>query len=643
MPRLLEPLVSIWTKKIEQARRHAKDKFFDTAATMMSFLDGDHANIFRLHDSANSTSSILKDAADYPEPLFNIKINKATELVDLYGPHLYSRNPNRIVRVRDIPQFDLASLMGFPEIIDSFFVLQEDMKQRRALQEIRAAIMQQVLNYTPGELDLRYHSRLAVVEGLVKGRGILWSEIYQPPGATSRMPGSFFENVENLLVDPDVRRVMHAKWAARRHITPWWELAERFPGVDAEKLRGVAQGESHETQATTSYEEYGDYNRSKGMTNDLVTWYEIWSKMGAGGLLSGAEPAYLEAFKEAGRFCYLCIAPGYPQLLNVPDQMLTGDPASVTPLLQWPTMLWADNDWPFTCLDFKHNPDCSWPISTLAPAQGEMEWIDWCASFLASHVRMSCRQFIAALAELDEEIKQQLRSGSDMSIIEFKGSTFKSINDAIQFLSPPSLNRDVLEVLNVFTLWFEQRTGLSELMYAASPHQYRSAQEAQVKAEQMRIRPDDMAETMEAFMGKVARKEAILWRTTMTKADIAPLFGEQFATMFEQFILGSNIEEVTRELDYTIEAGSARKPNLDRDVENMNEVMQVVFPVLYQTAMQTGDVTVVNQMLADWARSRQLDPEKYVIRATPPPPQVAPEGGQQQGGKEPPPEQQQAA
>jgi hypothetical protein len=104
---------------------------------------------------------------------------------------------------------------------------------------------------------------------------------------------------------------------------------------------------------------------------------------------------------------------------------------------------------------------------------------------------------------------------------------------------------------------------------------------------------------------------------------------------WDQLITPSNPTEILHNLETRVEAGTARKPNKDREVANMQEAMRTLFQPLWQLAMQTGQTGPVNSLVTDWCKSIDLDPQKYQIAAPPPPmpmpaPPSGPSGGQDQ-------------
>jgi len=124
-------------------------------------------------------------------------------------------------------------------------------------------------------------------------------------------------------------------------------------------------------------------------------------------------------------------------------------------------------------------------------------------------------------------------------------------------------------------------------------------------------------------MSDVARKEALAARWHLTGKDVAPILGQFGAQLWQQLLETSTMSEVLHELEYRIEANSARKPNKDRDAQNMQQAMQALFGPMMQYASATGDFQAINKLIGDWAKSIDLDATGYLFKPPPPPPPMA--------------------
>jgi hypothetical protein len=150
-------------------------------------------------------------------------------------------------------------------------------------------------------------------------------------------------------------------------------------------------------------------------------------------------------------------------------------------------------------------------------------------------------------------------------------------------------------------------------------NQFRSAAEAQVKSEQISVRPDDMANALEDAMSLLARREALAARWLLQPQDVVPILGPLGAEVWQQQIQNMDISQLAREFDYRIEAGSARKPNKAGRVEQMQMALQTLGPVL-QGLIPQGVVGPFNALITDWAKSLDIDPKGYLVPEPPPPP-----------------------
>jgi hypothetical protein len=172
---------------------------------------------------------------------------------------------------------------------------------------------------------------------------------------------------------------------------------------------------------------------------------------------------------------------------------------------------------------------------------------------------------------------------------------------------------------------------------------FRSAAEAAVKSEQISVRPDDYANTLEDALSEVARKEALLARWLIYPQDVEPLLGPMAAQAWGMHVQNENPENIVREYSYRVEAGSARKPNIATKTENLNNFLQIAMPVA-QGMLQAGQPDLFNGLMTLWGKTNQMDVAEFMV--PPPPPPMPPPGqppgpppGQEPGPDQPPPAQ----
>lgn len=625
---VLKAVVQHWINKLEAAKKHKRRNFSDYADECRSFFNGP-----KNWDELMGGLRNGMGGGDDPGPAFKMTVNKAFEFVTLFGPSLYYQNPVRTVNPRvpvDVPPEFFADPYEFQAI-------QVQGQARLLTDNLRAALLGAYLNWTPTENKLDIESRKAIDEALLTGAGCLWTELLTPPGTDWRVVGSSFGSIEELLIDPDANGLDDAKWIARRCIHPTWQVERDF-GLKTGSVKGNMESQAVQTEIGGS--EDGRYDRARGLTNDLLTYWRVYSKMGIGGRLSGVPRKFRGPLEIFGDYVFLAIARDIPYPLNLPpalQEKASSDampPEEVFEAVEWPTPYWADGGWPVSMLGFHAVPDCPWPVAHLKAGMGELKFLNWAMSFIAGKVKNTCRDFVAVLREAAEDLKTKVLEGEDLTLLEIDPQ-HKTIQEVVQFLQTPPMNGDIWKVIAAVEENFDKRVGLSELMYGGGGEtQIRSAEEANLRSTSANVRPDDMAKQVEAWMTEVARKEAIACRYHLIGTDIEPVMGQVASMAWETYVGTQDTNEATRGLEYRIEAGSTRKPNKDGQVARMNEAITAIAPIFEAYAQTTGDLQPINNLIADWAKSRDLDPARFQMRLAPPPPTMneTPQGPPTQPG-----------
>ncbi len=619
---VLQKISSSWLRLIAKSREHKRKEFGNTAEECMKFFDGPyHDWLYSDKQFGTVTSGGGDEDKLLPPPAYKVTINKAAELVQLFGPALYQRNPDRKVTPRRAyappPEYygvdvDPANAQAYEQILRMA-------NERRAKDLVRAQLFEQYLNYTPAELDLRQHSRMWVTEALLKGMGVLWTEFVTMPSG-HRVVGSFSDSVDNLFADPDATSFDDCMWFARQCTHPKWQV-ERDYGLKPGSLKTANGTQSATGSAWPDPNDNSNRAQSRrNETSDVLTYFKIYSRMGIGARIkSNAVPDDLnDADSMLGDYCYLAVAPGLRYPLNLtPDTFASGDIEMLRKAVEWPIPFWLDGRWPFVPLWFHRVPGRLWPISHLKPALGELRLINWLYSLMTGKVRVNSRDILVLNKGLSEESKQAILHGPDYSVVEIDGVTQKA-SDLASFIQHPNMNQNAEMLLDRTMVYFEQRTGLSELLYGATQTQLRSATEANVKNNNASVRPDDMAQTVEEQAGVVATNELIAARWMLEPDDVRPALGDVGAYLWQAEVLTSDVVSTFHQYECNVESGSARRPNRDRDVANMNQSMQTLFQPLMQLAM-AGNPAPVNALIADWGKANGFDPSKYLISPPPPP------------------------
>jgi hypothetical protein len=634
---VLKSISGSWLRKIELGLKH-KRPFTDDAREAMDFFDGPH-NWFWKDDYSRNEYGYNRSISP---PGFRMQINRVFEAVKLFASVIYHRNPVREVTPKKFPSIPPEALgvdVNDPMMAQQYDQIMMEAGLRDSIRGVVSKLMSAYLNYTPNELNLKVHSRRVVDEAIIKGAGIWWTELVQDPGSGMRAVGSFADSVDNLVLDPDATEIEDIMWCARRCVHPIDVVAKQY-NIDAEELRKSLEGkESIRADDGNFGARYSDDTkrglRQVGRTNDLITYWKIWSKTGFGDRLKGSPKDQRGSFDSIGENAYIVVADGVPYPLNAPPAILaeqvdeqTGLPQSLFRAVQWPIPFWAESaGWPFEMLSFHRKPNYVWPISHIKPGIPELRFLCWAFSFLAQRVAVSCETIIGVSKAADQDIKDQILSQSQggFKIVELSEILGRSVSDVISVFQLPNATNEIWQVIDAVTTMLEKRLGLTELVYGMTNTQIRSATEASVRSEQISIRPDDMAECVENSMSNIARKEAMAARWLLTAEDVAPIVGPLGAMAWQAHVMPQEPIQIAREYDYRIESGSARKPNKATRAEQMSAALQNLGPVL-SGLIGSGIVEPFNALITDWADSLDLDASPYLVPPPPPPPPMAPPG-----------------
>lgn len=624
----LRPTVDGWLGKIERARQcHHRRWWQDNADQSLMFYCA--ATGF-MWDGRHATAMFGGPCP--AKPKFRMTINKAFELVALTAPVIMNRYPIRQVKPR--PAFDLPpGLFGDPNDpnVQQFTQQMQAQAQQMQLEDgVRAALMERWLNYTPREQPgggLLGHCERAVTAALIKGRACLWARDYKMPGSGRVLTGLFEDDPSNLFIDPDATSLHDARWIAQKCTHPiWWVEREYNLPVGSLKNKGNAESAWMQGEAVSNPDIR--HARTNGETFDLLTYYKIYSKGGAGARLSGVSSPLKRAFDEVvGDHAYIVVAPGVPFPLNAPTfRVREWDDQQVKAAFQWPIPFWADDRWPVAILDFYDKPLSPWPVAPLAPALGELKAINMFFSFLASHVWSGSRTFHIAAKQIFDQIKSIYEAGQDQGVFSIDDAgTGQDVGKLFATIQQPQTNLDVWRIIEALMSLFDRRTGLTDLAYGLNPGgtQPRTAEEMSVKQHQLNIRPDYMAHRVEEWLSEGARLEAFVTRWKVDARNLAGLLPPMGQQLWHNLIWSTDVEKVVRELDFTVMAGTARKPNKDRDVANIAQAMQFLFPMATNYAAATSDTTPLNWLVQKWGDSvDQPDMAQFQLGpwAPPPPP-----------------------
>lgn len=603
---LLRPITNGWDGKIKKAIT-ARKGFDDVAEQCEAFFSG-ALNFMWEGKFAN------KHFTGKLQPKFRITLQKAFELVAVFGPTLYARNPIRTILPRT--KIDIEpEMFGTDEQAQYLYqAALEDIALRDGQDKIVAQLLSKYLNYTPDEQPyggLAQHAELAITQALVTGRGCLWPEHYKMPGSDRTLTGCFYDSNKNLLIDPDASGLHDAWWIARKCTQPIWKV-EREYGLKPGTLKKSGHYESANYQGASQADETASHKRAKGESNDLIVYYKIWSKMGPGARLEGVHDSDLanKLDKLVGDYAYLVIAPDVPFPLNAPPKALSeSSDEEIAEMFEWPVPFWRDDRWPVVCIDFYRHPEKAWPIAPMGPGLGELAYMNVFISMLAGRAWQSTRTIAACIESAKKHVEPALKSGNETEVITIPREAAQTIQEAVSYLQQPDIKPEAWQIIDRLTDAFERRTGLTELVYGLNPGGVasRTATDAEAKTSATQVRPDYMAGRVEDAMSEAADLEKFCARWFVEADDIEDFFGPVGAYLWTKHVTDVDPEVVVREMRATVEAGSARKPNKQREAQNINTVLPVMFPELSKQADITGDTEPLNALIRMWGKAIDMD------------------------------------
>lgn len=502
--------------------------------------------------------------------------------------------------------------------------------------QIRAGLMEWVLNASTKVTDLKGESRKALVDALVKGRGILSCELMR--WGQYSIPFSRYINVDDFFVDPDAKELKDAKWIAILRREPVWEVEQTY-GWPLGSLR--ADYESYTQEAAINISTTKEYDRqTHGKTNDILEYYEIYSRMGVGSFLRDASSdlhMYLDGF---GPNVRLLVTRDQRMPINLPPWLFFTDGTQdsnppttaeitdeISKRLAWPVPTWkrpGDTPWPLAILDFHRQLNESWPIAHVTPALAYVKAINWIFSYMMGRIHHASRTLLCVPKNLEEDIKDAILHGSDLELLEIEKARPGTMDEIVRMLQFPDAPKEVWNVLAAVQKMFEDSTGVTELMLSGqTQHQFRSAAEANVKEQASQARPSDMANTVEDWQAETGRNEAYAWTLLTELQDVAAIFGEPYQQAGEQMIdceptptpaqMGQYtslwLETVASEdptslstyFDFDVEAGSAEKKNRQQQIAVAQQTLQSLLPLQYQYYTRTGDSSQINAAIRNWA------------------------------------------
>ena len=603
-----------WRELFDVAKKDKEEKFGKFAKETYGFFNGP-PDFMWSEEYARDRGGYLDKSATSQMPMFRVQLNKISDAVDLYGPHLMHRYPQVLMSPVYPPEVTPEAMGAVdPSMMQQLAVMMQNRQQTQKIQDSIAEIGGSYINWLQVETKKKAHARRIITEAIVKGMGVGYTEMYWPTAGSIKYPRTRHISVDQYIKDPDAKHNEDVQWIGVEWYQTITEVARKFE-VPPEWL-----SEANHTFA----KQKGQSETKESKSFDMVRYVEVFSKNGAGARLSTMKDISdeLKEFLEfLGDVCYMAIPEYLPFPLNLPPVAMASEtPDQLLERTSWPTPFFMDagagEDWPVTELYFKEDTDSAWPISLFKPLIGEIQFVNWVLSFIADTVAANAHNYLGVLRAAAEDIQEQLkkqRSGP-FHMIEIDSTFGRRIDEVVSILDKPSFQYDLWKMVSEAIDIIEKGSGITDLMYGQPGRQMRSAEEAKLLGDTTTVRPDDMAEKSDSFYSLCGMKEwqAAVWHCD--ENDVAPILGPMGTHVFINTIQAMPFEWIMRDYQFRLAAGSARKQNFSNRISSLTEFARVAMPYWQLLLDRFGIMNPYNAFVQEWGKATQVDDfEKFTV------------------------------
>ena len=448
-----------WLRYIKAGIR-AKRDYTKMAKETLGYFKATHDDLFR---------QVAARFMDFSRRGVCVSVNKPAQIRSVLGAHLYQKNPHRTV----------------------------NSKTRDTVAGAMAAVVEEYLNYSTKESGFEEQARRAIDDALLRGRGFLRTGY----DAERRCITSWAVSSARVVIDPSAENMEDAHWIAIKTVAPLWAVKRKFGKPEKWRVRDlkanmapIGDGDDEEDDRRS-----GDDDEGQGYYSDLVEYWEVYSKMGAG-LVRGPEaPEDYRGDDDSRDFVKIVVAPDH----EVP--LYEGE---------WECPLYLDKEWPLVKLDLIDCVDELWPQSIFGQALPYAKVIDLTSSLRLEACKNDARRVILLHPEAFEGGEEkQLTMGGPTEVIRLKatppGLTMEGVYHVMQL---GQMSPEVAEERAWAEAEFEKQTGVVSILHGGAEvgAQERSATASNLKSQGANARLNDMLSKVEGFCTRAARNEGIL-------------------------------------------------------------------------------------------------------------------------------------
>jgi len=535
------------------------------------------------------------------DAFFKAKAALTAETIRVFGPYLYQQNPHRTatsVAWADEFTADTTALMG------------------------------DYLNYSVNEYDFYSGQRKVIDESIPWGRGCSWTRRHP---RKPQVIASQFVSVRDFFVDGGARCWEDLTRQTIRLVRPRAELLEEYPEAAATiKSLPKAKRNDKDDCLIGGEAEFSDIS-------DCVEYFQTWSRVG------------LQRYEGGKELTDRLMKVGAEADNNPLAYCFTAD-GKVIHVGPWEVPFYIDDEWPITPLDFYDHPDGIWPASPLSTAIGYQKAINWIITLTMGKYRFTARTLLALINNngngLSEEEKDKVLIGNDVEAITLTLNGSQEAADITKYIQQfdwdNSWMDSAIKFIELMQQLYDNATGKYAILYSGQTQtQVRNASTAQMMDRNSQSRINDMRDRVVRYQSLLARKEAMAARFLLTRKDIGTVMGpgagerwgflinpEQtdinaFVQKFiaegfqreaamemaqEKMTQTVDLERWARETDYTIEADSLKRRDIDSQIAGLGELMNQAVPTMLQ-ALDPAAQAMGYQTMAQYHQSIGTPPE----------------------------------